>query len=126
MYARLWISETTISPCIFYFVLCNQFTCLALSQPKQSSYQVWHNVSNDTGWSSDVFVFMLGLINPTNIFGGLDGVIHLAENCFKPARTVPRALCSSLVIGYTTAFLFAISMSYSAKDVYAAINSRTG
>ena len=81
---------------------------------------------NDTGWSSDAFVFMLGLINPTYGFGGLDGAIHLTEDCFEPARTVPRALSSSLVIGFSTAFFFATSMLYCAKDTYAAINSRTG
>ena len=101
-------------------------TCLAITQPKQSSYSVWHNFINDTGWDSDGFVFLLGLINPTYGFGGLDGAVHLAEDCFEPAKIVPRALCYSLAIGFMTAFFFAVTMLYCVKDIEAAINSRTG
>ena len=100
--------------------------CLAITQPKQSSYAVWHNLINDTGWDSNGFVFLLGLINPTYGFGGLDGAVHLAEDCFEPAKTVPRALCYSLVIGFVTAFFFAVAMLYCVKDIEAAIDSRTG
>ena len=107
-----------------FFVIC--VTCLAITQPKQSSYNVWHSFINNTGWGSDGLVFLLGLINPTYGFGGLDGAIHLAEDCFEPARTVPRALCSSLVVGFTTAFSLVVSMLYCVKDIDAAISSRTG
>jgi len=107
-----------------FFVIC--ITCLAITQPKQSSYHVWHNFINTTGWDSNALVFLLGLINPTYGFGGLDGAIHLAEDCFEPARTVPRALCSSLVVGFRTAFFLVVSMLYCVKDTRAAITSRTG
>ncbi|CAF9927739.1 MAG: hypothetical protein HETSPECPRED_006665 [Heterodermia speciosa] len=107
-----------------FFVI--SITCLAITQPKQSSYSVWHNFINNTGWDSDGFVFLLGLINPTYGFGGLDGAVHLAEDCFEPAKIVPRALCYSLVIGFVTAFFFAVTMLYCVKDIEAAINSRTG
>lgn len=101
-------------------------TCLAITQPKQSSSFVWHNFINDTGWDSDVFVFLIGLINPCYGFGGLDGAVHLAEDCFEPARTVPRAILTSLVVGFTTAFFLVVSMLYCVKDIQAAIASRTG
>lgn len=101
-------------------------TCLVLAEPKQSSYQVWHSFINDTGWSSNGLVFLLGLINPTYGFGGLDGAVHLAEDCFEPAKTVPRALCCSLVVGFATAFVLVLSMLYSVQDVEEAILSRTG
>lgn len=107
-----------------FFVIC--ITCLAITQPKQSSYHVWHEFINNNQWDSKALVFLLGLINPTYGFAGLDGAIHLAEDCFEPARTVPRALCSSLVVGFTTAFFLVVSMLYCVKDIHAAINSRTG
>lgn len=107
-----------------FFVI--SITCLAITQPKQSSYHVWHDFINNTGWDSDALVFLLGLINPTYGFGGLDGAVHLAEDCFEPARTVPRALCSSLVVGFTTAFFLVVSMLYCVKDTQGAIDSRTG
>ena len=97
-----------------------------MAQPKQSSYYVWHTFINNTGWSSNALVFLTGLINPTYGFGGLDGAIHLAEDCFDPAKTVPRAICYSLVVGFVTAFFFTVSMLYSLKDVEMALNTPSG
>ena len=101
-------------------------TCLALTQPKQSNYYVWRDFINHTGWESNGLVFLLGLINPTLGFGGLDGAVHLAEDSVSAAKTVPRALCYSLVIGFATAFFFVVSMLYCVQDIDVAITSRTG
>ena len=101
-------------------------TCLVLTHPKQSSNYVWHNFINHTGWDSKGLVFLLGLINPTLGFGGLDGAVHLAEDSVSAAKTVPRALCYSLVIGFATSFFFVVSMLYCVQDIDAAITSRTG
>ena len=101
-------------------------TFLAVAQPKQSSRSVWLGFSNETGWKSDGLVFLLGLINPIYGFGGLDGAVHLGEDCFEQAKTVPRAIVNSLVVGFITTFFFAIAMLYCVKDIDAAVNSRTG
>ena len=69
---------------------------------------------------------MTGLINPNYGYGGLDGAVHLAEDCFNPSRTVPRAICYSLIVGFVTSFFFAVAMLYSLKDIQAALLSRTG
>ena len=69
---------------------------------------------------------MLGLVNPSFAFGGLNGAIHLAEDCFEFVRTVPQITCTNLVVGVSTAFLFAASMLYRLQDTLAAINSRAG
>ncbi|KAL8768825.1 MAG: hypothetical protein Q9209_005006, partial [Squamulea sp. 1 TL-2023] len=68
----------------------------------------------------------MGLINPVYGFGGLDGAVHLGEDCFEPAKTVPGAIINSLVVGVITTFFFAVSMLYCMKDLDAAVNSRTG
>lgn len=100
--------------------------CLAVAQPKQSSHDVWLDSINKTGWDSDGLVFILGLINPIYGFTGLDGAVHLGEDCFEPAKTVPRAIVNSLLVGFITTFFFVISMLYCVKDIDAAVNSRTG
>ena len=117
------IQQVVVSLVSFFVI---SIACLAIAQPKQPSYNVWHKLINDTGWDSNGFVFLLGLINPTYGFVGLDGAVHLAEDCFEPAKTVPRALCYSLVVGFTTAFFFAVSMVYCVKDIDSALNSKTG
>lgn len=106
---------------IAFFVIT--ITCLAESNPKQSSDFVWREFVNTSGWSSDGIVFLTGLVNPNFIFSGLDGAIHLAEECTNAAVAVPRALVSTVVIGFVTALVFAIGMCYSYHDFDAVLAS---
>jgi len=101
-------------------------TCLARSSPKQSSDFVWTNFSNETGWSSTGIVFLTGMINPNYIFAGIDGAIHVAEEALNASRTVPYALLSTLVIGFVSSFVFAISMAYSITSWDAVLATTTG
>lgn len=91
-------------------------TCVAESNPKQSNEAVWTTFENTSGWSSDVIVFLCGLVNPNFIYSGLDGAVHLAEECADAAVMVPRALVSTVTIGFITALSFAIAMCYSYHD----------
>jgi amino acid transporter len=106
---------------IAFFVIT--ITCLAESNPKQSSDFVWKEFVNTSGWSSDGVVFLTGLVNPNFIFSGLDGAIHLAEECTNAAVAVPRALLSTVVIGFVTGLAFAIGMCYSYHDFDAVLAS---
>lgn len=106
---------------IAFFVIT--ITCLAESNPKQSSDFVWREFVNTSGWSSDGVVFLTGLVNPNFIFSGLDGAIHLAEECTNAAVAVPRALISTVAIGFVTALVFAIGMCYSYHDFDAVLAS---
>lgn len=101
-------------------------TCLARSDSKQSSEFVWTAFTNNTGWSSDGIVFLSGLVNPNYIYSGIDGAIHLAEECKNAAVAVPRALLSTVIIGFATSFAFAIAMLYSMSDFDAVLNTPTG
>lgn len=84
---------------------------------------MWREFVNTSGWSSDGVVFLTGLVNPNFIFSGLDGAIHLAEECTNAAVAVPRALVSTVVIGFVTALVFAIAMCYSYHDFAAVLAS---
>jgi choline transport protein len=64
---------------------------------------------------------LTGLINPNFIYSGLDGAIHLAEECKDASKAVPRALMSTVIIGFITAFGFAVAMTYSYTDFEAVI-----
>lgn len=99
---------------IAFFVFT--ITCIAESNPKQSNQVVWTTFKNTSGWSSDAIVFLTGLVNPNFIYSGLDGAIHLAEECTNAAVAVPRALMSTVVIGFATGLAFAITMCYSYHD----------
>lgn len=100
---------------IAFFVIT--VTCLARSETKQDRAFVWTAFINQSGWSSRGIVFLTGLLNPNFIYSGLDGAIHLAEECTHSASTIPRALISTVVIGFVSSFAFSVSMLYSFTDI---------
>jgi len=69
---------------------------------------------------------LTGLTNPNFGFGGLDGAVHLAEDCINPKKVVPLATILSVVTAVITAFLFAVSMLYCISDIRLVLATRTG
>lgn len=59
------------------------------------------------------------------MFVGLDGALHLAEDCQNPTKVVPQAIMSTVMIGAVAAFLFSVGMSYSIVDLDAVLETRT-
>ncbi|KAF5494883.1 Choline transport protein [Colletotrichum siamense] len=98
-------------------------TCLARSNPKQVSSFVWTTFFNDSGWSSKGIVFFTGLLNPNFIYSGLDGAIHLAEECNHAASSIPKALISTVTIGFVSSFVFSVAMLYSFRDIEPVLQS---
>ena len=96
-----------------------------MAKPKQSGTSVWQGFENDTGWTSNGLVFLMGLINVNYGFAGLDGAVHLAEDCSNAASAIPLALASAVGIGFTTTFVFIVAALYCVKDVKAVVNSPT-
>jgi choline transport protein len=101
-------------------------SCVAISSPKQSTSFVWGTFYNPTGWHSDGIVFLTGLISSNYMYAGLDGAIHLAEDCANAAVAVPRAIISVIGIGFITTLLFIIAMIYSISDFEAVATTPTG
>ena len=57
------------------------------------------------------------------MYAGLDAGLHLAETCSEPKRAVPRALMTTVAIGFVTGFAFAIAMCYSISDLDALLDT---
>ena len=68
----------------------------------------------------------MGLVNPNYGFGGLDGAIHLAEDCVNATKIVPLATIFSIVTAVVTTFFFAVAMLYCINDIGSVISTRTG
>ncbi|KAJ9644148.1 hypothetical protein H2199_004016 [Coniosporium tulheliwenetii] len=101
-------------------------TCLATSSPKSSSEYVWTQFVNpDSGWPNGV-VFLTGLVSPNYMYVGIDGAIHLAEECVNATIAVPRTIVLVIVVGFLTAFPFGIAMLYSVTDWEAILTTPTG
>ncbi|KAM0522355.1 hypothetical protein ACHAPE_001944 [Trichoderma viride] len=92
-----WIHDAAFFLTLFLFVsIC--VVCLARGD-KQSSTWVWTNFESSSGWTP-VVSFLTGLTTHAYMFGGLDATLHLAEETLDPSRTVPKALMSTIGIGF--------------------------
>ena len=86
---------------------------------------MWTNFVNDSGWPDGVS-FLSGLISPNYMYAGLDGAVHLCEECRDPARVVPKAIISTVCIGFVTTMVFTVSMIYCISDFESLLSSTTG
>ncbi|KAL1407660.1 hypothetical protein Q8F55_007093 [Vanrija albida] len=113
----------------FFLVLSNAvFLAILITVPAtapthQPSSFVWTQWQNESGWSNRFVVAATGLVNPAFIWSGIDGAVHIAEDCLNPARTVPLALLSSIALGFVTGLAMSIALLYSVQDVAAAAAS---
>lgn len=102
-------------------------TCVARTSPNyEPSTAVWATFLNDSGWSSGGVAFLTGLVTPNYMYAGIDGALHLAEECKNASTVVPRALMSTLSIGFVTSFSFMVAMLYCTNDLDAVVQSKTG
>lgn len=101
-------------------------TCLARTAPHfRTTDSVWTTFINESGWSNGV-AFLTGLVSPNYMYAGIDGAVHLAEECKNPGIVVPRALMSTVSIGFVTSFVFAVIMMYCTSDLEAVVTTATG
>ncbi|KAK7192105.1 choline transport [Paraphaeosphaeria sporulosa] len=120
----MWIHDVGFIISISCFVTL-VITSLARTAPNfQSAKVVWTTFLNQSGWVDSV-AFLTGLVNSNYMYAGIDGVIHLAEECKNAAMVVPRALMSTIAIGFVTSFVFAIVMVYCTNDFDAAVSTPT-
>ncbi|KAL2006488.1 hypothetical protein VTN00DRAFT_9156 [Thermoascus crustaceus] len=78
---------------------------------------VWRNWSNNTGYTSNGFVFVAGMLNGAYSVGTPDLSSHLAEEIPSPSRNIPKAVLAQMVVGFITGFLYMIAMFYSIQDL---------
>ncbi|KAL0264500.1 hypothetical protein SLS55_000450 [Diplodia seriata] len=77
---------------------------------------VWRDFLNQTGYSSDGFAFLAGMLNASYAVGVPDCVAHLAEEIPKPRTNVPKAIAMQQLVGLFTAFVYLIAIFYSIQD----------
>ncbi|KAK7523102.1 choline transporter [Phyllosticta citriasiana] len=85
---------------------------------------VWCDWLNQTGWTSDGFVFVAGMLNASFAVGTPDCIAHLAEEIPKPSTNVPKAIAAQMVVGLTTAFIYLVAIFYSISDFEALLSNK--
>ncbi|PTB39490.1 hypothetical protein M441DRAFT_59518 [Trichoderma asperellum CBS 433.97] len=104
-----WIHDAAFFLTLATFVSVS-VVCLARGD-KQSSTWLWTSFESSSGWTP-VVSFFTGLTTHAYMFGGLDATLHLAEETLDASRTVPKALMSTIGIGFFSGFVFSVAMAY--------------
>ncbi|KAF7595594.1 hypothetical protein BBP40_005630, partial [Aspergillus hancockii] len=82
-------------------------TCIARSAPHyETSGAVWTTFLSGSGWKPEGVILLTSLVSPNFIYAGIDGAVHLAEDCTNVATVVPRTLLSALFVNLTGVFCF--------------------
>lgn len=84
--------------------------------PYTTSASVWSGWNNQTGYSNDVFVFLMGMVNGAFAVGATDCVTHMAEEIKRPSKNIPKAMGIQMILAFTTAFFFLITLFYASSD----------
>lgn len=78
---------------------------------------VWRKWQNNTGYSSNGFVFLAGMLNGAFAVGTPDCITHLAEEIPEASKNLPKVLLWQILVGFFTAFFYMISMFYAVNDL---------
>ncbi|TVY46165.1 Choline transport protein, partial [Lachnellula cervina] len=108
-----------------FFILAGVFitivVCAVLPHTTGSGYAsasfVWADWSNQTGYNSNGFVFLAGMLNGAYAVGTPDCVSHLAEEIPNPRRNIPLAIAAQMLIGFFTAFFYMIAIFYAITNL---------
>ncbi|ODV57840.1 amino acid transporter [Ascoidea rubescens DSM 1968] len=99
-------------------------TCLSCSSGSfESASFVFKDFTNGTGWSTAGIAFIVGLVNPTWCFAGIDASTHLSEEVHQPERKIPFTLMTTVCLGFSTAFVYCVSMFFCITDRESVVNS---
>jgi amino acid transporter len=114
-----------------FFILAGVFItimiCAIMPHTTGSGYAsssfVWADWENSTGYTSNGFVFLAGMLNGAYAVGTPDCVSHLAEEIPNPKRNIPLAIAAQMVIGFFTAFFYMIAIFYATTNLDDVTNS---
>lgn len=114
-----------------FFILSGVFitiiVCAVMPHVNGTGYMsdkdIWSTWSNGTGYESQGFVFVMGMLNGAYSVGTPDCSSHLAEEIPKPSRNIPKAVLAQMAVGFTTGILYMIAIFYSINDLEAITSS---
>jgi amino acid permease (GABA permease) len=73
----------------------------------------WHN---ETGWSSGIYVFLLGLLMAQYTYTGYDASAHVAEETKNASVSAPRGIVMSVLVSVIGGFILLYSITASIQD----------
>ncbi|MFD9793764.1 amino acid permease [Streptomyces sp. NPDC059070] len=81
---------------------------------------------NTTGWSSNGYVILLGLLLAQYTFSGYDASAHLSEETTHAAQAAPRGIMSAITWSWAAGFILLCGLTFAIHDYTAVQNSALG
>jgi amino acid permease (GABA permease) len=92
----------------------------------QSASFVFSHFVNNTGWSSGLYVGLLGLLLAQYTFTGYDASAHMTEETHDAARSGPKGIVMSIVISLAAGWVLLVGLTFAIQSYQGAIDSDTG
>ena len=98
-------------------VVCAAMPGTGGRSPHASPAFVFKDWSANTGYSSNGFVFLTGMLNGAYAIGTPDCVSHLAEEIPRPEVNIPKAMAAQMIIGFFTALCYMLAIFFAINDL---------
>jgi amino acid permease (GABA permease) len=92
----------------------------------QSASFVFGEFVNNTGWTSSLYVGMLGLLLAQYTFTGYDASAHMTEETHDAARSGPRGIVMSIVVSLVAGWVLLIGLTFAIQSYDSATGTATG
>ncbi len=92
----------------------------------QSASFVFGHFVNNTGWTSTLYVGMLGLLLAQYTFTGYDASAHMTEETHDAARSGPRGIVMSIVVSLIAGWVLLIGLTFAIQSYDSATGTATG
>jgi choline transport protein len=99
----------------------------SICQPKTDLQSfVFGGVVNETGWSSPVIAWLLGLLQSAFAYLGFDLVYHVSEEMRDPRKQAPRAVNWTIIISAVSGMAVLLAMLFCISDLETTLSTRYG
>lgn len=94
--------------------------------PHSSAEFVFTTAFNEGGWSTQGLSYCVGFLGNVATFVGADASVHLAEEVANAARTIPRAIVTSMCLNGLVGFIMMLTLLFCLGDVDSVLETETG
>ncbi|ORX53264.1 amino acid transporter [Hesseltinella vesiculosa] len=98
---------------------------LALTPNKPSAEWVFTYFENDTGFSSNSYAFLIGLLQSQYTLSGFDSAAQMSDETVDAARSAPRGIIYAIGTAAIVGLMFLLSVNFCVQDFQAQIVNTT-
>jgi amino acid permease (GABA permease) len=91
----------------------------------QSASFVFTHFVNNTGWSSSLYVALIGLLLAQYTLTGYDASAHMTEETHDAARSGPRGIVMSIVVSVVAGWILLVGLTFAIQSYDSAVNTPT-